>query len=145
MSEKGWKIYDTTNTKHLTHVIMRIEHVIKNMSKSYPGDIIAINMESIDNIFVDNNRRKIIDVAKIDPLHTNWSHDNPFPLNCTPEILDYKEIWADTKYSPSIPWDDFLRVHKLPGLTIVMHETTKLYVFKLILSKENTIRLHKRI
>lgn len=141
----GWKIYDTTNTKHLTHIIMRIEHVIKNMSKSYPGDIIVINMDSIDNIFVDNNRRKNIDVAKIDPTHPNWSHDNPFPLNSTPVIDDYKEIWADPKIKPSIPWDDFNRVHKLPGVTITLHEPEKISVYKLIFSKENTIRLHKKL
>jgi hypothetical protein len=139
------KIYDTANTKHLTNIIVRLEHVIVNMSKSYRGDVIVINVEGIDNVFVDNNRRKNIDMAKIDPRHPNWYNDNPFPINCTPEINDFKPIWDDNQIQPSINWNEFNRVHASPGITIVTIENPKIHVYKLILSKENTIRLHKKL
>lgn len=141
--ELSWKILDSKTSSHITNIIIRITHLIKNLHNKYPNDIIILNAATINQIFVNDDITKNIDMNKVNSMHFNWNANNPFPLNSSPEIIDFQHMWFNNKIKTDISWMKFCEICNTDKIILVCIDHNTLYIYSLILDDENVLKLHQ--
>lgn len=135
--EVAWKIHDLPEQRKFSDIVVRVSHILIKMHKMYP-DIIMIDMDIIPQIFVKNNVKNPIDMKKFDSNHANWTTKNPFPINSSPELVDFVPFWTDSVRVKSVSWEVFSEMPRR-GITVVCYDSTTVVCYVLIPGRENIL------